>query len=66
VDGDARRIKAHLVKGGLFARRMRWPLANELRRQTDVECSGPDCAGASEILELVRADLPLLNEARPV
>jgi hypothetical protein len=52
------------VEGGLVANRMRWPLADELRRQVDVECSSPKCSDASEILELVRADLPLLNEAR--
>jgi hypothetical protein len=54
------------VEGGLVARRMRWPLANELRRRTDVECSGRDCPDAGEILELMRADIPLLNETRAV
>jgi len=52
------------VEGGLVTTRMRWPLADELRRQTDFECSGPDCPDATEILDLMRADLPLLNEAR--
>ena len=52
------------VEGGLVANRMRWPLADELHRQCDVECSGPDCPDATEILDLMRADLPLLNEAR--
>ena len=52
------------VEGGLVANRMRWPLADELRRQCDVECSGSDCPDATEILDLMRADLPLLNEAR--
>jgi hypothetical protein len=52
------------VEGGLVVNRMRWPLADELRRQADFECSGPDCPDAAEILELTRADLPLLNEAR--
>lgn len=37
---------------------MGWPLADELRRQTDFECSGPDCLDAAEILEVMRADLP--------
>jgi hypothetical protein len=54
------------VEGGLVANRMHWPLADELRRQVDVECSGPECSDASEILELMRADLPLLNQARAV
>jgi hypothetical protein len=52
------------VEGGLVANRLRWPLAEELRRQVDFECSGPECPDATEILELMRADLPLLNEAR--
>jgi hypothetical protein len=43
---------------------MRWPLAEELRRQVDVECSGPGCPDAMEILELMRDDIPQLNEAR--
>ena len=52
------------VEGGLVARRMRWPLADELRCQVDFECSGPDCPDADEILELMRDDLPLLNKVR--
>jgi hypothetical protein len=52
------------VEGGLVANRMRWPLAEELRRQVDVECSGAECPDATEILELVRDDIPLLNEVR--
>ncbi len=50
------------VEGGLVAHRMRWPLAKELRRQVDVECSGPGCRDAMEILELMRGDIPRLNE----
>jgi hypothetical protein len=30
------------VESGLVVNRLRWPLANELRRQGDVECSYPD------------------------
>ena len=52
------------VEGGLVIYRMRWPLGDELRRQSDVECSGPDCPDASEILDLMRDDIPLLNETR--
>jgi len=54
------------VEGGLVDRRLRWPLGDELRRQCDVECSGPGCPDASEILDLMREDIPLLNEARTV
>ena len=52
------------VEGGLAGNRMRWLLADKLRRQVDFECSGPDCPDATEILELMRVDLPLLNKAR--
>jgi hypothetical protein len=52
------------VEGGLVANRMPWPLAEELRRQVDYECSGPDCPDAAEILGLMRDDIPLLNEVR--
>jgi hypothetical protein len=52
------------VEGGLVTNRMRWPLAEELRRQVDFECSGPGCPDATEILELMRDDIPRLNEAR--
>jgi hypothetical protein len=52
------------VEGGLVANRMGWPLAEELRRQVDFECSGPECPNATEILELMRDDIPRLNETR--
>jgi hypothetical protein len=52
------------VEGGLVANRIRWPLADELRHQVDFECSGRDCPDAAEILELMRDDIPRLNEAR--
>ena len=52
------------VEGGLVDNRMRWPLADRLRREADVECSGPECRDASEILALVRDDIPRLNEVR--
>ena len=54
------------VEGGLVTIRLRWPLGDELRRQCDVECSGLGCPDASEILDLMREDIPLLNEARTV
>jgi hypothetical protein len=52
------------VEDGLVVNRMPWPLADELRRQADVECSGPEHPDATEILNLMRGDLSLLNEAR--
>ena len=52
------------VEGGLVANRIRRWLTDELRRQVDFECSGPECPDATEILELVRTDLPRLNAPR--
>jgi hypothetical protein len=52
------------VEGGLVANQIPWPMADELRRQVDVECSGQKCPNATEILELARDDIPRLNEAR--
>ena len=52
------------VEGGLVTNRMRWTLAEELRRQVDVECSGPECADATEILGLMRTELGLLSRVR--
>jgi hypothetical protein len=51
------------VEGGLCRQRLSWPTANELRRQVDIE-SGPHCLDATEILDLMRADLPHLNKVR--
>jgi hypothetical protein len=66
---SARRVSflGHIVfrvEGGLVVNRMRWPLADELRRQVDFECSGPSCPDVTEILELMRDDIPRLNDAR--
>lgn len=51
------------VESGLVRGRMEWPLAVELRRMADVECN-PPCADATEIMALLSADIPLLNEVR--
>lgn len=52
------------VEGGLVKNRLRWDVGNDLRRSVDIECHGPCCPDATELLELVRADLPSINEAR--
>ena len=64
----ARRVSflAHIVfrvEGGLVVNRMRWPLADELRRQADVECPGPDCPDATEILERLASEASWLFRA---
>ena len=52
------------VEGGLLTSRADWPTAAKLRKLAELESQGPDCLDASEILELVRRDLPLLNRER--
>jgi hypothetical protein len=52
------------VESGLVRGRMEWPLGIELRRMADIECHGPLCPDATEILALLQADIPLLNEVR--
>lgn len=52
------------VEGGCVRSRLRWPLGDELRRMVDIECHGPYCRDATEIFELVKADLAALNHVR--
>lgn len=52
------------VDSGLLAKRLRWPLADELRRLAEIESQGPYCPDATEITGMLRDDLPLLNEVR--
>lgn len=52
------------VEGSILRPRMRWPIADQLRHQAEVECHGRHCPDATDVLELMRAELPLLEEAR--
>jgi len=52
------------VEGQLCLQRLRWPVADELRRLVDFECHGRDCADATEVLQLMRDDISLLNQVR--
>jgi len=52
------------LEGGLVRSRLRWPTGDELRRMVDLECNGPHCPDATEILELMGADIPNLNRVR--
>jgi hypothetical protein len=52
------------VESGLVSKRLRWLTADALRQMAEFGCPalrGPDPA---EIMELLRRDLPKLNEAR--
>ena len=52
------------VEGGLVRQRSRWPTGDELRRLVDIECHGSHCPDATEVLQLMRNDIDLLNEER--
>jgi hypothetical protein len=52
------------VEGGLVRQRLRWATGDELRRLVDFECNGPHCPDASEVLQLLRKEIALLNEVR--
>jgi hypothetical protein len=52
------------LEGGLVRRRLRWKTADDLRRMVDIECNGPHCRDATKILQLMKADIPALNEVR--
>jgi hypothetical protein len=52
------------IEGGVVRNRLRWKLADELRRQVDFECAGLESREAIEIADLVRGDVPVLNDVR--
>jgi hypothetical protein len=52
------------VEGGCCHSRLRWKTGGELRRMVDIECNGPHCRDATEILNLMRQDIPALNGVR--
>ena len=61
----SRRHRVSRCEGGLLKDRLRWSIGDEMRRKMDLECNGPACLDAGEILHLVRDDdLPALNGVR--
>jgi hypothetical protein len=52
------------VEGGCVRSRLRWKTGDELRRTVDIECNGPHCRNATEILQLMKADITVLNDIR--
>lgn len=52
------------VEGGLVKQRLRWSVGDELRKTMDVECHGPQCHDAAEVLALMGSDIALLNRIR--
>jgi hypothetical protein len=52
------------IEGGLVRKRLRWKTGDELRCMVNLECNGPHCRDATEILQLMKADIPVLNGVR--
>jgi hypothetical protein len=52
------------VEGGMVRKRLRWKTGDKLRRMVDIACNGPHCRDATEILQLMKADIPVLNDVR--
>ena len=52
------------IEGGRVNLRLRWPLAEKLRRDADLFCSGHGCPDSGEVLRLLWGDLPVLNQIR--
>lgn len=52
------------VEGGLVRQRVQWPCAATLRHLADAGYHGMQLARPSAFLEMVRADLPVLDEVR--
>jgi hypothetical protein len=52
------------LEGGCVRNRLRWETGDELRHMVDTECNGPHCRDATEILQLMKADIPALNGVR--
>jgi hypothetical protein len=52
------------VEGGCVRSRFRWQIGDKLRRMVDIECNGPHCRDAAEILQLMKADITVLNDMR--
>lgn len=52
------------IESSLMKQRLRWLVGDELRRMATIECQGSFCPDATEIMELLRDDIPVLNEVR--
>lgn len=52
------------VEGGLLRRRLQWPTGQYLRKVMENEAVGFSITDATEVLDLLRNDLPLLNKER--
>jgi hypothetical protein len=52
------------AESGILRSRLTWSLGELLRECAEFECQGPWCPDAREIIALMRADLPLLDEVR--
>jgi hypothetical protein len=52
------------IEGGEVSLRRCWPFADHLRSQADLECHGFGTGAVGDVLEMLRHELPILNEER--
>lgn len=52
------------AEGGLLRRRLQWPSGQQLRYAMEMEAAGFGVTDASEVLDLLRQDLPVLTKER--
>jgi hypothetical protein len=52
------------LEGGCVRSRLRWSTGDGLRQMVDIECNGPHCPDATQVLQLMKADIPVLNDVR--
>lgn len=68
LPGNKRRkvleIALFRVESQIVDRRVRWPLGDELRRMADLEAIGLEPDRMQELLDLLRTELPLLDDLR--
>lgn len=52
------------IESGVVANRLRWKAGDDLLQKAALECFGLEPSAVSELTELLRSDLPKLNEVR--
>jgi len=52
------------IESGLCANRLRWATGDQLRHMADVECPAVRHENAAQLMEMLRSDIAILNDAR--
>ena len=52
------------IEGGLLRSRLEWATGLSLRRMAEHESQGARCPDGAALIEMMRAELPLLTEVR--